>query len=90
MGCSVGLDSLSGLLRPAPAPHMKAFRTAHKGRSRDSIVALGEGRSANRTKWATAELAGEGAAAAAVVERPASAQTEQLEASELVRHLPNI
>lgn len=54
------------------------------------VAAAGEGRSANRTKWASAEVA-EGAAAAAVLEPPAAAeqeqQQEQQSASELVRML---
>lgn len=54
------------------------------------VAAAGEGRSANRTKWASGELSG-GAAGAAVLEPPQAAapeqqqQQQQLDASELVR-----
>ena len=87
----------SSLLRPAYLPRSLAFRPARQvgapGRGRLAVVA-GEGRSANRTKWAGAELAasgsaGSGSGPAAVLERPAAGVEEQAQgreqsASELV------
>lgn len=53
---------------------------------RRQAAAAGEGRSANRTKWASGDLAGAASGAAAVLEQPAeaAAQQEQQSASELV------
>lgn len=64
-------------------------RRAGAAPTRRSVAAAGEGRSANRAKWAASDLAGNGAAAAAaaVLESPAQLEQQegpQLDASELV------
>ena len=68
--------------RPAWQQAVPAAPAAQRRR----VAAAGEGRSANRTKWATSELAG--GAAAAVLDPPAAAEAQQQEqqqdASELV------
>ena len=79
------------LLRPAPVPRGLAFKAASaRSPARSLTIVAGEGRSANRTKWASPELAGSGSGAA-VLERPQEGQpgqqapAEQLSASDLVR-----
>lgn len=68
--------------------------TAAAARRRRNVSAAGEGRSANRTKWASGELSGAGGSAgAAVLEPPPpagdapAAAGEQQDASELVRFM---
>ena len=56
---------------------------------RRSVAAAGEGRSANRAKWASGDLEARSGAGATVLEAPLAAEQEQeqqLDASELVRH----
>lgn len=77
------------LLRPAPLPSQQAFRAlpvSHRPLPRRKLtVVAGEGRSANRTKWASGDLAGSAASAAVLERPPPSEQPVQQDASELVR-----
>ncbi|KAL4419832.1 hypothetical protein ABPG75_006930 [Micractinium tetrahymenae] len=67
------------------ALQQRAAPAAVPERRRRRVAAAGEGRSANRTKWASGELSG-GSAGAVVLEplQQAVPQVQQLEASELV------
>ncbi|GAB4815805.1 hypothetical protein N2152v2_002851 [Parachlorella kessleri] len=81
---------LDGMLRPTFVPKGQAFRPANKQHNaRRPPVVAGEGRSANRTKWATPELLPGSEAATSLLERALPEEQQQLppqqqDASELV------
>ena len=78
------------MLRPTFVPKGQTFRPANKQHNARRLpVVAGEGRSANRTKWATAELLSGSEAATRLLERPLPQEQQlippqQQDASELV------
>ena len=92
MSSTAGAAACSTVAGACSCPRTRALRPRRAGAAptRRSVAAAGEGRSANRAKWAASDLAGNGAAAAAaaVLESPAQLEQQerpQLDASELVR-----